>query len=1224
MRLLKDLQKQVTEAEKDLHAQLGGLPEVTKRLLAEHESAFRVGRTSVAASRWIGERVTQSAVAWVLGTVFVRFCEDNYLLPLPFLTGASTARETHAQERHGQFMAENPAHTHRDWLFAAFEEIGSSPAGRLLFNEHNPLYQIPLSNEGAKKLIDFWRLHEQGDGGGTSIVHDFSDAEWDTRFLGDIYQDLSQDAQDKYALFQTPEFVEKFILDRTLKKALTHVGYDAIKMIDPTCGSGHFLLGAFRQILNEWERRAPSDDVHTRVAGALDAIHGVDLNPFAVAIARFRLLIAALKAASVTSLREAANYDWPLHVATGDALLKSQQGKLFDTSERDLEGGESYDFWFETEDLAEHLDILAPGRYHVVVGNPPYIAVKESGLRDIYRNLYRNVCHGRYTLSVPFMQRFFELAKRDDTGVEAGYVGQITSSAFMKREFGEKLVEGFLKSSVDLTEVVDSSGAYIPHHGTPTVIVVGRNRPAASGAKKVRAVRGVQGEPGIPDNPAQGRVWRDIVERIDDPGKSVGDWVSADNLDREKYFGRHPWILADGGVETIDEIDEHSVGKLKKTWRATVGITCVTGEDDLYLLPKNGAVRRMGIKRYRPLVSGDAVRDYQARPEFDAIWTYDAEFKVTPFSDLKDSEKFLSGGRSVIRHRRRFGTPMVDRGLAWYEWQELYSTKLETPLSITYAEVATHNHFTLDRDANLFKQTAPVIKLAEGSTEQDYLKLLGLLNSSTACFWLKQMCHIKPSNGVGRGLESEKWTVWSQFNSTNVQEFPLPELHPLGRATELDTLAQQLAAVTPSAVAADPDSPPTSEALAQAKSEWHRIRTRMIAVQEELDWEVYGIYGLHDDLTAPEDSLPAEGLDLGQRAFEIDLGKRVKEQGVKTEWFRRHRSEMISEIPVEWPEAYKETVRRRLDAMKNSSVIGLIERPEYKRRWLTDSWEDQQKAALKEWLLARVERRELWYETDYDGTERPRTRSLPELVDDLARDDDFGAVAALYAPGEELSVIVPKLVEDQHVPFLAALRYTETAHKKKREVWEHVWDRQREEDAATAAGDHRKALEIRDGTPVPPKYTTADFRKASYAAQRGGLDVPKERFISYSRTLSPAIEVLGWGGWDHLEQATALTETIEARTTSGNWEREDFIPYLAGLLELLPWLRQWHPEDAGMFEEALLDWQREEAFAVTDEELRAWRPRKAAKKATAKPAGRKRKTKGDAAADLAEPGGQQE
>ncbi|MFF6995605.1 BREX-2 system adenine-specific DNA-methyltransferase PglX [Streptomyces sp. NPDC008313] len=1213
-RLLKDLQKQVTEVEQDLHSQLEALPEVEQRLLTEHDKAFRARRTSAASSQWVSERVTQAAVAWTLGTVFVRFCEDNYLLLHPFLAGSTLDRQTHAQERHDQFMTLDPSRTHRDWILSAFDEIASSPAGQMLFDRtHNPLYQIPISNDGAKRLVDFWRLHEEAPEFGTRIVYDFNDSNFDTRFLGDLYQDLSQEAKDKYALLQTPEFVEEFILERTLDKAIKRVGYDVVEMIDPTCGSGHFLLGAFRRILAEWDRRAPSDDIHVRVAGALNAVHGVDINPFAVAIARFRLLIAAFKAAGVSSLKEAAAYDWPLHIATGDALLKSEQGKLFEADGFSRVEGDR-DFWFETEDLSEHLDILKPGRYHAVVGNPPYIAVKDSKLRDTYRRLYRNVCHGKYVLSVPFMQRFFELAVRDENGgAESGYVGQITSNSFMKREFGEKMVQGYLKSSVDLLEVIDSSGAYIPGHGTPTVILIGRNRPAALGANTVRAVRGIQGEPETPKDPRLGRVWRDIVERINAPGRSAGSWVSADNLDRGAYFGKHPWVLADGAVEILAEIERSKGGRLEDVVKS-VGITSFTLEDDLYVLPRKSAVRQGLQSTSRCLVLGDEVRDWNTTPINVAVFPYQGNLepvKVVEGALLH----YMWTAKTNLSRGVLFGQKTkTEGGLKWYEFGRLTRSKLRTPLCITFAEVATHNHFTFSREGNLFKQTAPIVKLHDGATEEDHQRLIGVLNSSTACFWLKQVCHKKGGNvGAGGGDSDQPWSWSYQFNGTNVQELPLPETYPLTRAIELDTLAQKLATVTPSATAADPDNPPTAEVLAQAKSEWHRLRARMIAVQEELDWEVYGIYGLHDDLTAPENALPADGLALGQRAFEIDLGKRVKEQGVKTEWFRRHKSKMISEIPAEWPEAYKETVRRRLDAMKNSSVIGLIERPEYKRRWLTDSWEDQQQAALKEWLLARMERRELWYETDYDGTERPRTRSLPVLVDDLTRDHDFVAVAALYAPGEELSVIVPKLVEDQHVPFLAALRYTESAHKKKREVWEQVWERQREEDAATAAGDHRKALEIRDGTPVPPKYTTADFRKASYAAQRGGLDVPKERFISYSRTLNPAIEVLGWGGWDHLEQATALTETINARADSGNWEREDFIPYLAGLLELLPWLRQWHPEDAGMFEEALLDWQREEEFAVTDEELRAWRPaRKTAKKAVVKPAGGKSTKKGTA------------
>ncbi|MDX3547189.1 BREX-2 system adenine-specific DNA-methyltransferase PglX [Streptomyces europaeiscabiei] len=1211
-RLLKDLQKQVTEVEKDLRGQLGRLPEVRQRLAAEHSNAFKVGRTSSAAPQWVEERVTQASVAWVLGTVFVRFSEDNFLLKDPYIAGTGTSRQTHAHERHDHFIAEAAERTHRHWLWKAFDEIGSSPAGRSLFDKkHNPLFQIPLSNEGAKGLIDFWRRHEESGSDGTSIVHDFSDPEWNTRFLGDLYQDLSQEAKDKYALLQTPKFVEEFILQRTLNKALNRFGYDVVKMIDPTCGSGHFLLGAFQRILEVWEEKAPSDDVHKRVEGALNAVHGVDINPFAVAIARFRLVIAALKAADVKNFQQAAGHEWPLHVAAGDALLKGSQEKIFDLNGAGMQGEEGgSEFLFETEDVTEHLDILKPGQYHVVVGNPPYIAVKDSSLRDTYRRLYRNVCHGKYVLSVPFMQRFFELAIRDDEGnVESGYVGQITSNSFMKREFGEKLVQGYLKNAVDLIEVIDSSGAYIPGHGTPTVIVVGRNRLARLGAKTVRVVRGVQGEPEVPKNSRHGRVWQDILERIDAPGKSVGAWISVDNVNREDYFGKHPWILADGGVETIREIDANSIGGLKKTLAAKAGIAAVTGEDDLYLFPRSGSLERLRINHARALLSGDSVRDHQALTEFDALWTYDDDFEVLSESKLGAANRILWAGKGVIRKRKRFGTPMVDRGLSWYEWQELYSGKLRTELSICFAEVATHNHFVLDRGGKVFNRTAPVIKLPEGAMEEDYLKLVGPLNSSTACFWLKQMCHSKGSTVDTKGARQSKapFDDFYQFNATNVQEFPLPSTYPLTRATELDTLAQQLTATSPTALATDPEKPPTASTLLEAKKEWHRIRARMIAVQEELDWEVYGIYGLHADLTAPEDSLPPNGLALGQRAFEIDLGDRVEKGETKTEWFRRHKSTMISEIPAdaEWPEAYKDTVRRRLDAMRSSAVIGLIERPEYKRRWLTDGWDKQQEAALREWLLARMERRELWYETDSRGVERPRTRSIRELVDDLAADSDFMDVAALYAPGKELTEIVPELVEDQHVPFLAALRYQEPVLKNKRYVWEEVWRLQRAEDEAMAAKDFEKVLEIRKQTPVPPKYVTKDFLQASYAAQRGGLDVPKERFISYSRSLSPAIEVLGWGGWDHEEQAVALTETIAAREESGNWEREDFIPYLAGLQELLFWVEQWHPDEAGVYQEALADWQHEDMFAVTTEELRAWRPaKKAAKRAVRSAAGK--------------------
>src|SRR5262249_36859835 len=151
----------------------------------------------------------------------------------------------------------------------------------------------------------------------------------------------------------------------------------------------------------------------------------------------------------------------------------------------------------------------------------------------------------------------------------------------------------------------------------------------------------------------------------------------------------------------------------------------------------------------------------------------------------------------------------------------------------------------LDRGGKVFNRSAPVIKLPEGTSEDDHLALLGLLNSSTACFWLRQRCGSKGGSGIGRGIQPEAWMERYNFNSTNVEQFPLPADLPLERGRELDALAQELAAVEPSAVCAQ--GVPGRERLDAARVEHGRIRGRMIALQEELDWDVYHRYGLITD-----------------------------------------------------------------------------------------------------------------------------------------------------------------------------------------------------------------------------------------------------------------------------------------------------------------------------------------------------------------------------------------
>jgi hypothetical protein len=117
--------------------------------------------------------------------------------------------------------------------------------------------------------------------------------------------------------------------------------------------------------------------LHLRRSRSAAGDHGIDMNPFAVSITRFRLLIAAVRACGATSLADLSQYGWRINVAVGDSLL----------------------------------DDPFAGEYEVAVGNPPYMTVRDQELDRLYRRRY-DACVGKYALPIPFAQRFFGLARQ--------------------------------------------------------------------------------------------------------------------------------------------------------------------------------------------------------------------------------------------------------------------------------------------------------------------------------------------------------------------------------------------------------------------------------------------------------------------------------------------------------------------------------------------------------------------------------------------------------------------------------------------------------------------------------------------------------------------------------------------------------------------------------------------------------------------------------------------
>ena len=1196
-RLLTDLQRLTKRLEDDLRRRCAENRSVNESVRAEYNKAKSAGRTSQAYEVWRDEFIIQSAVAWILGCVFVRFLEDNRLVETPRIAGPGE-RLNLARDQHTLYFREHPTHSDREYLEYVFRDVAKLPAMSELFDErHNPLWTLGLTGDGATLLLGFWQQVDPATG---ALAQDFTDEQWNTRFLGDLYQDLSEAARKKYALLQTPIFVEEFILDRTLTPAIDEFGYQAIRLIDPACGSGHFLLGTFDRLFNLWVKNEPGTNPRVLAQRALASIYGVDLNPYAIAIARFRLLLAALKVSDIARLKDAP--DFKINLVVGDSLLHGEHKQ-----EQTRMGWHPIAHVYETEDKDALGHILKRNHYHAVVGNPPYITVKDAALNKAYRERFGS-CHMKYSLAVPFMERFFDLAIQGNgnTRTPAGFVGMITANSFMKREFGKKLIEQYIPRW-DLTHVIDTSGAYIPGHGTPTVILFARNRQPV--ADTIRTVMGIRGEPSTPEDAARGQVWTAIVNQVDVSG-SQSDFVSVADTSRSS-FHKHPWSIGGGGAaelkEWLDERGENTLGSLVDC----IGFGAILGEDEAFSAPpQSPQIRKLPIEFRRPLVEGELVRDWSLTWQVEGLFPYSKQIELL---DNLTIQNYLWPLRVVLGARLDFSKQTYAQcGRPYWEYHQIPVDRNQVPLSISLGEVATHNHFVLDRGGKVFKQTAPVIKLPAGAGEDEHLALLGLFNSSTACFWMKQVFHNKGAGGGSRvaagysPLGEDRWESHFAFNGTGLKEMPVPSSMPLKLTRILDQRAQEFQALLPAALA---------ERVTPNKAEWQQaeeraaqIRAQMIALQEELDWQCYKLYGLtSDELTLPIDQV--RPIKLGERAFEIVMARRIAAGEVETTWFERHGSIPITEIPEQWPAAYRELVVRRIAMIESDRNIALIEQPEYKRRWNTEPWATQQERALREWLLNRLEVAQYWTEL--------QLTSCARLADRVRQDGEFMQVAEFYRGRKDFDLLnlITELVRSEAVPFLPVLRYKESGLRN-RALWEATWEKQRAEDAIDARTrlrkDDPKRLTVEQAAqlkreqigdiPVPPKYKSGDFQDTTYWRLRGKLDVPKERFISYpycQRDADPTL-VIAWAGWDHLQQAQALAAYYELVRTSEGWSQERLVPLLAGILELVPWLLQWHNEVNPEFGMRMGDYFKsfveEEARGMqkTIDEIRAWRPSAAA------------------------------
>lgn len=1126
----------------DLLARADGSVGVTRALKLRHAKEREEQRTADGYEVWRRQVVVQVAAAWLLSCVFVRTLEDRGLLARNRIAGVG------ARDGQQMFFQIAPYLTERDYLLAVFREVAHLDAVRGLFaRERSLVWRLAPSAAAARRVLELFRA-------GDAEAPAFRFGQADTRFLGDLYQDLNEEVRERFALLQTPDFVEEFILDRTLEPALEKFGLERTELIDPTCGSGHFLLGAFGRLVERRLREEPGLDAVEAATKALDAVYGVDVNPYAVMIARFRLTLAWLERAGFTRLEGAPRVE--PNVVVADSLLFNMQ--VEQRSLVELEGV-SVSAWeldaYRLEDDAGAKRVLGK-TYAAVVGNPPYITVKDAVLRERYRAMYKRSAAGKYSIAAPFTERFFQLARA------GGRVGMITANSFMKREFGKKLIEEFLPT-VNLDVIVNTSGAYIPGHGTPTVLLFGGNEKAVGA--EVLTVLANRGEPGIPEDPRMGLVWSSITGHWSEVGYE-DEYVSVVRTGREG-LGQHPWSLGGGGAADVKAwLEERAEEKLSKL-ATSIGFMAISGEDDAFARPRDAWLRTGAEPEWiYDFGIGEEVRDWSHSSSISVFFPY-RDASLRPPEEYPRTAKALWPHRRLLHNRPDFGgKKYIDVGRPWYSFHQVPLERLKVTHSIAYAEVATHNHFVLDRGGKVFKQTAPIIKLSATASDDDHLALLAYLNSSTACFWMKQVAYPKGMHN-GSAANATPFLVRYAFDGTKLRSLPLPPrftdpdvkatLSALGR--ELDTLARERSACLPA------DEASTPSVIARR----HELLSREIALQETIDWFVYDLFEL-TDVSVREHI--TDRIAIGQRPFELHLAA-TEVQTPAGGWFHWIGTDPRQALhTLETSEAITRWFRAWEAALAKQPMLKILEGPENKRRWIQPAGKAAQELETDEKVVRNhvAAQRVAWIEPAASSSEtcfsarslrRTGSGDTTELEDHLAA---------------------------EAVPFLSSLRYSDTGLEK-HAAWRRCWALQREEDAG-------KPVTIE----VPPKYEPKDFANPAYYRLRGPLDVPKERFIAYpgcASTLDPS-PVYGWAGWDHAQRAQALAQLYLSRKTEEAWPAERLTPMLAGLDELLFWLELWHGDphpDYGMplstfYADFISSECRE--LGLTLDDLRSWRPPK--------------------------------
>ncbi len=696
--------------------------------------------------------------------LFVRFCEDNNLLHKPFekvYTGWALGLSLFDSLKtlFKSIDQGNPPHIHKfnGGLFAFDAEFDG----------------LKINHDLLKKFIYFLRLyHFKNDLSVHILGHIFEQSLTDLQHLKASLNNSTHNTKEgkrkKDGIFYTPENITKYIVAKALggwlkeqKDALQLSDFifhelpenkpkkwqnpnqelidryklyakklQEVKVLDPACGSGAFLIEVFNYLQNEWLELSQTlqklgeepefglfnyQNIYKSILQ--NNIYGVDINSESVQITKLSLwLKTANSQDSLTSLDN--------NIKIGNSLIADSS-----IDEKAFNWQQEFNFKFD-----------------VVVGNPPYVRQELFSSIKPYLQQNYSVYAGMADLYCYFYEKATQLLAPN------GRLGFITSNKWMRANYGFNLRK-FILANTKIQDFIDLGGQEI--------------------------FKGVGVDANI--------LLYQKTQTTDDYVFCVGDNLSNFSEFASNHLDANCFNIGTNNLARSIKTKIETLGVPLKNWDVKINYGIKTGFNEAFIIDTKikeelCLADAKSAEIIKPILRGRDIARYSTK--WAGLWvigTFPAlKIKIENYPAIENylkrfGKKLEQTGESYFDENGNQQNARKKTGNKWFETQDqiAYYEEFEKE-KIIWQEMTNKPCFYIDKSNNYVSNTGYVI-----TVEQGLQYLLVVLNSNLIDFYMQTI-----SSSLGK--EGKRWT--KQY----VEQLPIPQISSQAQQSFVEKAQQML------------------------------------------------------------------------------------------------------------------------------------------------------------------------------------------------------------------------------------------------------------------------------------------------------------------------------------------------------------------------------------------------------------------------------------------------